>query len=84
LEVSARRQPLETSDFAMLRGWEGCLPIQLGLSKATRIIIAFCIVTASVASAQTFITLYTFPYANGGPSGVVQGSDGNFYGITVR
>jgi hypothetical protein len=64
----------------MLRGWEGCLPIQLGLSKATRIII----VTASVASAQTFITLYTFPYANGGPSGVVQGSDGNFYGITVR
>ena len=76
------RQPLDASDFVMSRSWEERRPIQVRLSKAAGIILAFCFVTASVASAQTVTTLNSFPYANGGPSGVVERSDGNFYGMT--
>ena len=74
------REAPDASDFAMLRNREERRPRQLGLSKVAGIIIAFFAAAVSVASAQTFTTLYSFPYASGGQFVSVQGTDGNFYG----
>jgi uncharacterized repeat protein (TIGR03803 family) len=56
---------------------------QLGLRKTTCIVFVFCIAAVVVSPAQTFTTLVRFDGSDGnGPAGVVQGTDGNFYGTT--
>lgn len=50
------------------------------------VLALFCVVAATVSSAQTFTTLATFDGLNGqgqGPDGVTQGFDGKFYGTTL-
>ena len=46
-------------------------------------VLLLCAATAAASQAQTFTTLVNFNGANGaGPSALVQGIDGNFYGAT--
>jgi uncharacterized repeat protein (TIGR03803 family) len=49
------------------------------------IILMFCAATVA-AAAQTVTTLVTFDLTNGGDSfaGLVEGTDGNFYGTTAK
>jgi uncharacterized repeat protein (TIGR03803 family) len=56
---------------------------KLELSRMTFVVSMFCIAVA-IAPAQTFTTLANFDLTNGfGPNaGLVQGTDGNFYGTT--
>ncbi len=51
----------------------------------TVIVILFCLAAAAGMSAQTFVTLHQFDGGDGfGPVGtLVQGGDGNFYGLTA-
>jgi len=53
-------------------------------AKTLRLLCLFCAATVAVSSAQTLTTLAAFNGTNGEQpySGVVQGSDGNFYGTT--
>jgi uncharacterized repeat protein (TIGR03803 family) len=48
------------------------------------IVFAFCIAAAVASPAQTYSTLFSFDSGNGGDplAGVIQGDDGNFYGVT--
>lgn len=57
---------------------------KLSLSKTTRIVLGFCAMSAIASSAQTFTTLISFDGVDGGrpTAGLVQGTDGNFYGTT--
>jgi uncharacterized repeat protein (TIGR03803 family) len=66
------RQPNRTTKNLSLNKW-----------KAVCAIFLFCAAAAIAAPAQTFTTLATFDGTDGnGPSGLVQGNDGNFYGTT--
>src|SRR6202162_5603766 len=48
------------------------------------IVLLFCAATASISPAQTFTTLADFGDTTGlNPGPVVQGIDGNFYGVTT-
>lgn len=48
------------------------------------ILSLFCVIAATVSSAQSFTTLATFDGINGqGLDGVTQGFDGNLYGTTL-
>jgi uncharacterized repeat protein (TIGR03803 family) len=53
--------------------------------KVACLATAFCIATAISSPAQTFKTLVNFDVTNGGTpfAGLVQGTDGNFYGTTA-
>jgi uncharacterized repeat protein (TIGR03803 family) len=57
---------------------------KIGFAKIACIMAAFWVATALVSPAQTFTTILKFDGTNGdGPYGsLVQGTDGNFYGIT--
>jgi uncharacterized repeat protein (TIGR03803 family) len=47
------------------------------------VLTLFCVIAATVSSAQSFTTLATFDGINGqGPDGVTQGFNGNLYGTT--
>lgn len=54
-------------------------------SKQFCMVFIFCFVTAAVLSAQTFTTLVSFNGTDGANpyAGMVQGSDGSFYGTTI-
>ncbi len=58
------------------------------LSKMVCIVFVFCAATAIASPAQTLTTLHSFagsPNDGNTPNaGLVQGSDGNFYGTTVK
>ena len=56
------------------------------LAKIACIVFVFCAATAIASPAQTFTTLVNFDGPNGAYPNqtLVQGSDGNFYGITNR
>jgi hypothetical protein len=55
----------------------------LGLLKKAGSVCALCVATTIVAHAQTFTTLHSFDGTDGqGPSSLIQGTDGNFYGVT--
>src|SRR5260370_1090715 len=58
---------------------------KLSLSKMVCIVSMFCAVTAMPSLAQTFTTLVNFNGANGAypETGLVLGTDGNFYGMTT-
>ena len=59
---------------------------KLSLLKMVCIAFVFCAATATASPAQIFTTLHTFAgYPNDGdlPNGLMQGSDGNFYGTTL-
>ena len=49
------------------------------------VVSKFCIATAIASPAQTFTTVANFHFTNGsGPNaGLIQGTDGNFYGTTL-
>jgi len=54
----------------------------LAFAKIASVAVLFCLATALTASAQTFSTLFTFNYKNGtGYGNLVQGTNGNFYGV---
>src|SRR5215467_6734695 len=54
-----------------------------GSLKAVCVIFVICIATLVAAPAQDFTTLHSFNVTDGvNPGALVQGSDGNFYGIT--
>lgn len=55
------------------------------LAKIAPIVTLFCVAAAIAAHAQTFTSLHIFKGGNGnGPQeGLVQGTDGNFYGATA-
>lgn len=58
---------------------------KIGFIKRARLVSVFCL--AAIASpAQTFTTLHSFNGTDGSTanSGLVQGTDGNFYGTTVE
>jgi len=50
------------------------------------LVLVFCAVTAIASSAQTLTTVVSFNGANGANPAVslIQGTDGNFYGTTIR
>jgi uncharacterized repeat protein (TIGR03803 family) len=53
------------------------------LTKSMCLALAICAASAIAASAQTLTTLASFTGTNGkGPQSLVQGTDGNFYGVT--
>jgi uncharacterized repeat protein (TIGR03803 family) len=56
---------------------------KVGLIKRAAVVSLLCIAAAIASPAQTFTTLHSFDGTDGGdPSGLVQGTDGNFYGTT--
>src|ERR1700685_567924 len=56
---------------------------KIGLIPRACFVSGFCVAAAIASSAQTFTTLHNFDGTDGaGPSGLVQGADGNFYGTT--
>jgi uncharacterized repeat protein (TIGR03803 family) len=56
---------------------------KIGLLKRACITLVVCTAAAIAAPAQTFTTLYSFDGTDGrDPAGVIQGTDGNFYGMT--
>jgi uncharacterized repeat protein (TIGR03803 family) len=55
---------------------------KFALGRIVGIVAVFWIATAVASQGQTFTTLFTFGYADGtGYGPIVQGTDGNFYGI---
>ena len=58
---------------------------KLGLIESDCAVSVLCVVTAIASPAQTFTALHNFGGTDGvRPNGLVQGTDGNFYGTTVR
>jgi uncharacterized repeat protein (TIGR03803 family) len=56
---------------------------KLGLLRSACVASVFCAALAVTSPAQSFTTLLSFDGTNGAyPGGLVQGADGNFYGIT--
>lgn len=57
---------------------------KLGLFERACIVSMLCVATVIASPAQTFTTLHSFDGTDGSdPSGgLVQGTDGNFYGTT--
>lgn len=57
---------------------------QIPFAKIVCIVAVFCIAASVAASAQTLTTLVNFPGAIVGytPMSLIQGTDGNLYGIT--
>jgi uncharacterized repeat protein (TIGR03803 family) len=52
------------------------------LAKIAGVTILFCLATALAVSAQAFSTLFSFNYKDGtGYGNLVQGTNGNFYGV---
>jgi uncharacterized repeat protein (TIGR03803 family) len=64
---------------------ETCLTAYASLLKAACALFLLCAIVAIAAPGQTFNTMFTFDNTNGeGPQGpLVQGPDGNYYGVTV-
>ncbi|SPE34311.1 exported hypothetical protein [Acidobacteriia bacterium SbA2] len=57
---------------------------KLGLLRKAGIILVVCTAAAIAAPAQTFTTLHSFDYTDGlTPSGLIEATDGNFYGTTT-
>ena len=46
--------------------------------------VVFTLAAAAPAAAQSYTVLYPFPIAQPQPSGLVKGSDGNFFGTTYQ
>jgi uncharacterized repeat protein (TIGR03803 family) len=57
---------------------------RFGLAKTACIVFLFCAATAMPSPAQTFTSLVSFDYSDGKylTAGLVQGTNGNFYGTT--
>ncbi len=56
-----------------------------GLLKRACITLVVCTAAVIAAPAQTFTTLYSFDSTDGrNPTGLIQGTDGNFYGMTFH
>jgi uncharacterized repeat protein (TIGR03803 family) len=69
--------------FALVRRCKGEIEGQFSFLKMAGIVLAIC-ASAAIASAQTVTTLTSFDVTNGADpfAGLVQGTDGNFYGTT--
>ena len=69
--------------FASTRNWAARGVKSFGLLKMACIVFAFCVTAAMASHAQTSIPLFSFDGIDGGnPLGLIQASNGNFYGIT--
>jgi uncharacterized repeat protein (TIGR03803 family) len=69
--------------FAPVRRRKGGIEGQSSFLKMVGVVLVFC-AAAAIASSQTVTTLATFDITNGADpvTGLVQGTDGNFYGTT--
>jgi uncharacterized repeat protein (TIGR03803 family) len=75
----------ESVSFASARSRKSGDAKNLSLAKTACLILAFCIAAAIASPAQTFTTLASFDGTDGERpfAGLVQGTNGNFYGTTT-
>jgi uncharacterized repeat protein (TIGR03803 family) len=72
--------------FLSARNWKAGAKISFGLGKTVCMLALFCVATATASQAQTFTPLASFNGNNGSLpyyGSLAQGTDGNFYGMTV-
>ena len=71
--------------LALARSQERFRLVKLSEWKRSSAVLLLCAASAIAAPAQTFKTLISFDYTDGAiPFGLVQGTDGNFYGATDK
>jgi uncharacterized repeat protein (TIGR03803 family) len=74
---------LELSYLALTRGSQQGIVRKTGVAQMACMVFVFCAVAAIAAPAQTVSTVYTFSGPDGElPQGLIQGTDGNYYGVT--
>src|SRR5258708_32021988 len=80
-----KQRPHGRLNVATARSRKEAVMKKFSSMKMVCIAIAFCAATAIASPAQTFTNLASFDSNTSGhsPNGLVQGTDGNFYGTTT-
>lgn len=74
---------LELFSLALRRGSQQGIVGKIGMAQMACMAFVFCAVAAIAVPAQTVSPVYTFGGPDGEiPQGLIQGTDGNYYGVT--